>query len=127
MSSFTDYGEVKAVVDMYVDAMKSGDYTLLEKAFHPRAYIMGHGEKLGFRGHLPIDKFVAIVKDNPTLAGPTYQAVITSMHITKDVGVVVLEEHDFHGCNFINYLSVSKLEGKWCITNKTYTTTSLVK
>jgi|Transcript_23193 hypothetical protein len=125
MSSFENYGQVKAVVDMYVEGIKNGDASLIEKAFHPRAYMMGHGEKLGFRGHFPIDKLVAVLKDNPTLAGPTYEASITSIQITKDVGVVVLEEHDFHGCNFINYLSVSKLEGRWCITNKTYTTTSL--
>lgn len=126
MSTFNDYNKVKDVVDLYVDGIKTGDVVKLRKAFHPRAYVMGHGEKLGFRGHVPVDKFVAIVQDNPAIAGPSYEAVITSMQITKDVGVVVLEEHDFHGCNFVNYLSVSNLEGQWCITNKTYTTTSLV-
>ena len=123
MSNFADFDAVKALVEKYVDGIRTGDTVKLVEAFHPRAFVMGHGEKLGFKGHFPADKFIEILKQNPTLAGPTYEATIRSMDITNDAGVVVLEESDFHGCNFVNYLSVSKLEGQWSITNKTYTMT----
>lgn len=125
MSSFRDYDIVKSLVDLYVDGIRLGDAVKLKHAFHHRAYVFGHAEKLGFKGDIPIDKYIQIFQDNPTLAGPNYEAHVRSVDITKDAGVVVLEETDFHGCNFVNYLSVSKLEGQWCITSKTYTMTAL--
>ena len=119
--SFSDYDDVKALVDLYVEGCSTGDGAKLVKAFHPRAFVMGHGEKLGFKGHVPADKYVEILKETPNLSGPVYAARIRSMDICGDAGVVVLEEYGFHGHDFCNYLSVSKLEGGWCITNKTYT------
>jgi hypothetical protein len=126
-STFKDYDSVKALVDLYVDGIRDGNTGKLTQAFHPRALVMGHGEKLGFKGHFPIDKYIAIFKDNPTMAGPNYEAQVRGINITGDAGIVILEETDFHGCNFINYLSISRLEGSWCITNKTYTTVGVAE
>jgi hypothetical protein len=121
--SFSDYDDVKALIGLYIEGCSHGDAAKLTKAFHPRAYVMGHGEKLGFKGHFPADKYIEILQQSPNLAGPTYEAKIRSMDVCSDAGVVVLEEKNFHGHDFWNYLSVSKLEGSWCITNKTYTCT----
>ena len=121
--SFSDYDDIKALVGLYVDGCANGDAAKLTKAFHPRAFLMGHGEKLGFKGHFAVDKFIEIIQQSPGMAGPNYAAKIRSIDLCGDAGVVVLEETSFHGHDFCNYLSVSRLEGSWCITNKTYTCT----
>lgn len=121
-ANFTNFEEVKDLIQLYVDGT-NGDVNKLKEAFHPRAWIMGHGEKLGFKGHFPADKFIDILKSEPHMAGANHKVDIRSIDLTDDVGVVVVKETDFHGCDFVDYLSVAKIEGQWFITNKTYTCT----
>jgi hypothetical protein len=35
-------------------------------------------------------------------------------------GVAVLAETDYIGCDFVDYFSVARINGRWQITNKTY-------
>ena len=37
-----------------------------------------------------------------------------------DAGVAVLVETDYLGCDFVDYFSVARIDGRWQITNKTY-------
>jgi hypothetical protein len=34
--------------------------------------------------------------------------------------VAVLVEHDYLGCDFVDYFTVARIDGRWWITNKTY-------
>jgi hypothetical protein len=34
--------------------------------------------------------------------------------------MAVLVEHDYLGCDFVDYFSLARVDGRWVITNKTY-------
>ena len=59
-------------------------------------------------------------KPKSPLAGPRYRARIVSIEVTGDAGVAVLAEEDYLGCDFVDYFSMARLEGRWKIVNKTY-------
>ena len=54
------------------------------------------------------------------MAGPNYRAIIRSIDLAGDAGVAVLAETDYMGCDFVDFFTVAKIDGKWVITNKTY-------
>ena len=62
----------------------------------------------------------AVAYGNPGLAGPNFQAVIRTIDLTADAGVVGLVESDWYSCDFVDYFSVARTNGVWQITNKTY-------
>jgi hypothetical protein len=66
-----------------------------------------------------------MIAAKPGLAGPNFKYYVRSIDVTHDAGVAVVAKTDFFGCDFVEYLSVNKIDGKWKITNKTYTCTSL--
>ena len=37
-----------------------------------------------------------------------------------DAGVAVLVETDYFGCDFVDFFTVARIDGRWWITNKTY-------
>ena len=43
-----------------------------------------------------------------------------SSDVCGDAGVAVLVEHDYLGCDFVDYFTVARIDGRWWITNKTY-------
>ena len=54
------------------------------------------------------------------MAGPHYAADVRTVDIIGDAGVAVLVEHDYLGCDFVDYFTVGCIDGRWWITNKTY-------
>lgn len=113
----SDLDEVTALVQLYIDGA-NGDTAKLEQAFHPNAWMMGHIGPMDT--YMPITDFIGWVAGSPGLAGPNYRTVIRSIDLAGDAGVAVLVESDFMGCDFVDYFSVAKVDGKWVITNKTY-------
>jgi hypothetical protein len=112
-----DLDAVTALVQLYIDGA-NGDVAKLREAFHPDARMMGHVGPL--ETYIPITDFFTMIEGMPGLAGPNYRAVVRSIDITGDAGVVVLAETDYMGCDFVDYFSVARIEGRWVITNKTY-------
>lgn len=116
-SYMDDLNEVTALIGLYIDGA-NGDVAKLRQAFHADAHMMGHIGPMDTYFH--IEDFYAMVEAQPGLAGPNYQAVIQSIDITGDAGVAVLAETDYLGCDFVDYFSVARIDGRWQITNKTY-------
>jgi hypothetical protein len=113
-----DLDEVRALISLYVDGA-NGDSNKLRQAFHSEATMTGHiGDS--YDTFTPISGFMSMVESNPGAAGPIYQATIQSIDLTGDAGVAVLAERDFFGCDFIDYFTVARIEGRWQIINKTY-------
>lgn len=112
-----DLKEVTDLIGLYIDGA-NGDVAKLRQAFHKDAHMMGHIGPMDT--YFPIEKFFEMVEAQPGLAGPNYQAVIQSIDISGDAGVAVLAETDYLGCDFVDYFSVARIEGRWQITNKTY-------
>ena len=70
--------------------------------------------------YMPIEDFFAWVEANPGMAGPNYRATIRAIDVVGDAGVAVLVESDFMDCDFVDYFSLARIDGRWQITNKTY-------
>ncbi len=116
-SYLQDLDDVRNVIQLYIDG-SNGDVAKLKQAFHPDARMMGHIGAMDT--YIPITGFFDMVKATPGMAGPNYQAIIQSIDITGDAGVAVLAETDYLGCDFVDYFSVARIDGRWMITNKTY-------
>ena len=112
-----DLEDVREIIQLYIDG-SNGDVSKLRRAFHPDARMYGHIGPMDT--YIPISEFFAMVEAHPGMAGPGYRTVIQSIDITGDAGVAVLAETDFLGCDFVNYFSVARMDGRWQITNKTY-------
>jgi hypothetical protein len=116
--STPDHDEIRRVLDLYV-AGANGDVGKLEEAFHVDATMTGHiGAALDT--FTPIADFIAMVGRNPGLAGARYSAEIRSIDVTGDVGVAVLAETDYFGCDFVDYFTLARIDGRWQIIAKTY-------
>ena len=112
-----DLDAIAALVQLYIDGA-NGDVDKLKTAFHPDARMMGHIGPMDT--YIPITDFFAMVASSPGMAGSNYRAVIRSIDVTGDAGVAVLVETDYLGCDFVDYFSVARIDGRWQITNKTY-------
>lgn len=112
-----DLEDVRAVIQLYIDG-SNGDVDKLRAAFHPDARMMGHVGAMDT--YIPITDFFTMVARQPGMAGPNYKANVRSIDITGDAGVAVLVETDYMGCDFVDYFSVARIDGRWRITNKTY-------
>jgi len=113
-----DFDEVRAVIQLYVDG-SNGDVEKLQRAFHPAARMAG-----GFGAELddntPIADYISWVAVQPVLAGPEFRSVVRTIDLSGDAGMVVLLLSDWAEADFVDYLSVARLDGHWQITNKTY-------
>ena len=113
-----DHDEVAHLIQLYIDGAH-GDVAKLKEAFHPDARMMGHVGPI--ETYMPIQDFFSWVEANPGMAGPDYCARVRSIDLVGDAGVAVLVEHDYlAGCDFVDYFSVARIDGRWQITNKTY-------
>jgi hypothetical protein len=112
-----DIAGVRAVIQLYIDGA-SGDATKLKEAFHPDARMFGHiGEMAAY---VPIGDFIGMVESSPSMAGPNYSADVRTVDVIGDAGVAVLVEHDYLGCDFVDYFTVARIDGRWWITCKTF-------
>ena len=114
---FQDLDDIRAVVQLYVEGA-SGDAAKLSQAFATDARMYGHIGPMDT--YVPITDFVAMVEGSPSMAGPNYQATIRSIDIAGYAGVAVLVEKDYAGCDFVDWFTVARIEGRWQITCKTY-------
>ena len=112
-----DLDEVRALIQLYIDGA-NGDVAKLKQAFQADARMFGHVGPMDT--YIPISGFFDMVQAQPGLAGPRYKATVRSIDITGDAGVAVLVETDYLGCDFTDYFSVARIDGRWQITNKTY-------
>ncbi len=112
-----DIDEIRELVQLYIDGA-DGDVGKLQQAFHADAQMMGHIGSMDT--YMPIGEFFKLVEAQPGLAGPAYTAAIRTIDISGDAGMAVLVETDWMGCDFVDYFSVARIDGRWWITNKTY-------
>jgi len=117
-NSINDYEDVRTLIQLYIDG-SNGDAGKLRAAFHPQARMAGYIGDL-VSDNEPIEDFITLVEATPGLAGPNYQAYVRTIDLDGDAGVAVLVESDYYNCDFVDYFSVVRLDGRWQITNKTY-------
>jgi hypothetical protein len=115
--SIQDLAAVRELIALYVEGA-NGDGDKMRRAFHPDAHMFGHIGPMDT--YEPITDFIALVEANPGFAGPNYRADIRSIDLVGDAGVAVLVETDYLGCDFVDFFTLARIDGRWWITNKTY-------
>lgn len=112
-----DLADIRTLIQLYVDGA-NGDGDQLRQAFHPDAHMFGHIGPMD--ANQPIADFITFVEERPGMAGAAYRADVRSIDVIGDAGVAVLVESDYLGCDFVDYFTVARIDGRWWITNKTF-------
>ena len=112
-----DREAIEKAVQLYVDGARTGDVGKLKEAFHEDARMFGHLG--GQRYDETIGEMITMLAGQP--AGPAYQAKITDVTVTGDVGIAELHEEGFWGTlSFVDIFSLAKIDGTWKIVNKIF-------
>ena len=117
INSVQDYDDVLAVVQGYVDGLKTGDVQQLKKTFHKDAVMYGHlpeGLSQGSIGNL-----YAYVEEFGE--APNIKTNLTVLHKTPTTAIVRVEmESDAANEDFTDYHSLIKVDGAWKVVAKLF-------
>jgi len=112
----TDIIAVTEVVRIYYDGMMAGDETMLGRAFHPRACVVGNEH--GAFTLSTLDEFIAECKNAVAQAGP-HEWRIEALSFVGDTAMVKLGGQ-FAGVWYTDDLSIVRIDGAWRIVHKTF-------
>ncbi len=110
-----DYSAVVAVAQQYVDGLRVGSVDGVAEAFHPKAVMYGftNGELLG--GEIQ-NLFDFVQKNGKAADIVTHLDVLA---ITPTTAVVRVDmEKDAIGADYIDYLTLIKMDGDWKVIAK---------
>jgi hypothetical protein len=115
--------EITRLINLYIDGAGKGDASKLNEAFHSSSRWFGTMggtdydlDKKGF-----VDLMVGQPGDNGSLL-----AKITDIQIDGTAATATVKEEGFWGVYaFTDFFSLSILEGRWQITNKTFANTGV--
>ena len=113
----SDLDQISACVDKYFYGMFRSDGDLLRSAFHPGAMISGHTD--GRLTEMDLDQFAnfAAKQASAEAAGDAFEMRIVAIDVTGNAATVKVADR-YIGRDFIDYLSLLKIDGDWRIYNK---------
>ena len=112
-----DYDAIAATVQLYIDGSAHGDAAKLSEGFHPDAQM--YGAIGGDRYDVPITEYIKLVGESP--GGATMRGRITSIDQAGDAATATVVEEGFWGTmSFVTFLTLSRIDGRWRIVNKTF-------
>ena len=119
MQNTSDLHAICATIQDYFEGMYHRDLDRLRKAFHPKACLFGHYE--GDFAHVPLNEWLAKVEGRPVPAeiGEPFDMRIVSTDVTGQVATVKVAG-PYRGLRFTDYLTLTKVEGRWMIVNKAF-------
>ena len=110
--------EIEKVVRAYLDGMIYLDPDQLRRAFHPKAFVIGHWE--GGLEWSSLEEFIAgCARMGAEPKGQPYYSEILSCDVTGDIATVKLT-NDYVGVRYTDYLSLLNEAGRWSIVNKVF-------
>ena len=112
----SDYDAISKVVQIYIDAGRSGKGEDMKPAFHPLATIVGYaGPDLTAS---PIQRLFDWNDQN----GPAteLEGRIASIDIVGSAATVRLELDNWTGHRFTDFFTLVKIDGEWKIINKVF-------
>jgi hypothetical protein len=115
--------EITRLINLYIDGAGKGDASKLNEAFHSSARWFG---TMGGTDY-DLDKkgFVDLMVGQPGDGGALV-AKITDIQIDGTAATATVKEEGFWGIYaFTDFFSLSILEGRWQITNKTFANTGV--
>ena len=117
INSVQDYDDVLAVVQGYVEGLKTGNVGQLKKTFHKDAVMYGHLHEGLSQGSIEnlytyVEKFGA---------APNIKTHLTVLHKTPTTAVVRVEmESDAADEDFTDYHSLIKVDEEWKVVSKLF-------
>ncbi len=115
-----EYSAIVEVVERYYDALYRCDLALLATVFHRSAqyFTASSGELL----HLDLDAYFPIVKQriSPESAGEPYDFAIDAIEFAGAVTAIARMRCSMLAKDFIDLLTLIKLEGEWKIITKVF-------
>ena len=114
--SASEHDEIVRVVQVYIDAARSGRSDDMKSAFHHRAMMFGY-----FGAEL-IEWPLAALLEWHDRNGPAtdLEARIAGIDVADTVATVRLELDDWTGHRFTDLFTLLKLDGEWKIMNKVF-------
>ncbi len=127
MSATTEYAAVRHVLQQYIDASFTADVPSLKSVFHPDALMAGYLE-----GVLDVgspEPFYVDLEENPSSqeTGEPYRAEIVFIVVAGPIASAAVAEDDLMGFSFVNHFHLLKIDGKWRIVSKIYTSIDRVQ
>ena len=113
-----DLEEVTRLINLYIEGAGKGDAGKLDEAFHSSARWFGTMGGVDY----DVNKagFIDLMVGTPGDAGQL-KAQITDIQIDGTVAMATVKEEGFWGTlSFTDYFTLSILDGRWQITNKTF-------
>ena len=113
-------GQIKNLIQIYVDSMDESNPNKVKQIFHNNAKIVGylHGDFMEMSVN-DFAGFVASQQPTPKEKGENVIFEIITCEIEGTTAVVKLRDK-YLGINFMDILSFIKIEGEWKIYNKLF-------
>ena len=116
----SDKKQIRDTIQVYFDSMYESDPGKVLDAFHPNAKITGYLEdELHEMTADEFAEFVGEQQPSPKAQGETLQAEILTVEQTGNIATARVRD-DYLGLTFLDYLSLLKVDGRWCIYNKLF-------
>jgi Putative lumazine-binding len=115
----SDRAAIEQAVQLYIDGASKGKPEKLKEAFHDAAWM--YGSISGQRFDMPIAQMIETVAAQPLDADGSFSARIIEVEQVGDAATVTLEEDGCWGnLSFVDYFTLTKIDGAWKIVNKTF-------
>jgi len=113
------HDKIGQVVDLAMKGAAEGDVAKLRVAFHRDARMFG--EVYGKRYDAPIAEFFDLCEKHPLGKGGRYrQRIISITRVGGAAMVMVAEDGCWGSASFVDFFTVTRIDGAWKITNKTF-------
>jgi hypothetical protein len=118
--------EITSIVERAMEGARDGDVAKLRQAFHSEARMFGEVERR--RYDEPICSFFELCASHPLGRGHYRFCIVSITRVGGAAMVMVAEdgcwgsgdEADKRGAAFVDFFTVTKINGVWQITNKTF-------
>lgn len=111
--------DVKSTIQRYVNGTKEGNIAILSSVFHPRAIMSGD---LGPNKLVLSSPEIFFNDIEGEKADEQYDYTIESITVKGAIASVVLSEKGLKGAAFENHFQLQKIDGRWLIISKLFTT-----
>lgn len=112
--------EIQKVISNYFQGIFKGDIDLLESTFDKNALL--YGDINGQSYFKTLNNYIEGVRNrkSPSELGEQFNMKIVSIEIFNDIAIAKLN-CPMLGFNYIDFLSLNKINDKWLIVNKLFT------
>lgn len=112
--------EVKAVLEKYLEGIRTGDVALLREIFDENARL--HGTIMGNEVNGPLDMFLQDVAKNPppVKSGEPFRGAIVDLEVSGNIARGTVIEESYFGLNFRDHFHLLRTARGWVIVDKLF-------